>query len=84
VFAGAYLVTRITRAELNPDLSWRDLHGVAGLAGVGFTVSLLVTDLSFDGDQQDSAKAAVLAGSLIAAVGGALLLGHRDRFHATP
>ena len=84
VFCGAWLVTRVTRAELNDDLSWRDVSGVAVLAGIGFTVSLLVADLSFTGDERDAAKAAVLVGSVIAAVAGALVLGHRDRFHATP
>ena len=84
VLTGAYVVTRVTRAELSPDLSWRDVAGVAVLAGIGFTVSLLVADLSFDGSERDAAKAAVLAGSVVAAVAGALLLGHRDRFHATP
>ena len=84
VFGGAWLVTRVTRAELNDDLSWRDVSGVAVIAGIGFTVSLLVADLSFTGDQRDAAKAAVLAGSLVAAIAGALLLGHRDRFYVTP
>ena len=84
VFGGAFLVTRVTRARLSPSLTWRDLVGVAVLAGVGFTVSLLVSDLSFDGHARETAKTAVLAGSLISAVLGALLLGHRDRFHFTP
>lgn len=84
VFGGAWLVTRFTRAELNDSLSWRDIIGVSALAGIGFTVSLLVADLSFTGDTRDAAKVAVLAGSLVSVLAGALLLGHRDRFHATP
>ncbi len=84
VLGGAWVLTRFTRAELNEDLAWRDMIGVAVLAGVGFTVSLLVADLSFSGEVREQAKTAVLAGSLIAAVAGALLLGHRDRFHFTP
>jgi NhaA family Na+:H+ antiporter len=84
VLTGAWLVTRFTRAELNESLSWRDIIGVSSLAGIGFTVSLLVADLSFEGDTRDAAKVAVLAGSLVSVVAGALLLGHRDRFHATP
>jgi Na+:H+ antiporter, NhaA family len=84
VLLGAWSVTRLTHAELNPELGWRDLVGVAILAGVGFTVSLLVSDLAFMGHQQDAAKAGVLAGSLLAALLGALVLGHRDRYHATP
>jgi NhaA family Na+:H+ antiporter len=47
-------------------------------------VSLLVADLSFTGEANEAAKTAVLGGSLIAAVAGALVLGHRDRFHMTP
>jgi Na+:H+ antiporter, NhaA family len=84
VFAGGWLVARFTRAELDPSIGWRDVVGVAVLAGIGFTVSLLVSDLSFDGPQRDAAKTAVLAGSVISAVLGALVLGHRDRFRATP
>jgi Na+:H+ antiporter, NhaA family len=84
VFGGAWLVAHLTRAELNEDLSWRDVGGVAVLAGIGFTVSLLVAELSFEGDDRNLAKVAVLGGSVIAAVLGAVALGHRDRFHATP
>jgi Na+:H+ antiporter, NhaA family len=84
VFAGGWLVARFTRAELDPSIGWRDVVGVAVLAGIGFTVSLLVSDLSFDGPQRDAAKTAVLAGSVVSAVLGALVLGHRDRFRATP
>jgi Na+:H+ antiporter, NhaA family len=84
VLGGAYLVTRVTHARLSPDLSWRDVVGVAILAGIGFTVSLLVSDLSFTGETRDAAKAAVLGGSLFSAVLGALVLGHRDRFRVTP
>ncbi len=84
VLGGTWLVTTLTRAELSPGLGWRDLVGVAILAGIGFTVSLLVSDLSFTGETRDVAKAAVLIGSVISAVVGALALGHRDRFHITP
>ena len=84
VLGGTWLVTRYTRAELAPGLGWRDLVGVAVLAGIGFTVSLLVSDLSFAGDTLEAAKTAVLAGSLVSAVVGALMRGHRDRFHVTP
>jgi NhaA family Na+:H+ antiporter len=84
VFGGVWLLTRFTKADLDSSLSYRDVVGVAVLAGIGFTVSLLVADLSFDGALRDAAKTAVLAGSLVSAVAGALLLGHRDRFRVTP
>jgi Na+:H+ antiporter, NhaA family len=82
VLLGAWLVTRFTHAELNADLRWRDIVGVAVLAGIGFTVSLLVAELSFDEAQRNAAKAAVLGGSVIAALLGSVVLAHRDRFHA--
>ena len=81
VLGGAWVVTRFTRAELNDDIGWRDITGVAVLAGVGFTVSLLVSDLSFADVRRDEAKTAVLVGSLVAAVLAALLLGRRNRVH---
>jgi NhaA family Na+:H+ antiporter len=84
VLLGGWLVARYTRAELDPSIGWRDVVGVAVLAGIGFTVSLLVSDLSFAGAERDAAKTAVLAGSLISALLGVLVLGHRDRFHSTP
>jgi Na+:H+ antiporter, NhaA family len=81
VLGGAWAVTRFTRAELNPELSWRDVIGVAILAGVGFTVALLVSDLSFDGAERDAAKTAVLAGSVIAAAIAGFILRRRNRSH---
>jgi NhaA family Na+:H+ antiporter len=81
VFGGAWLLTRLTRAEIDDNVAWRDVLGVAVLAGIGFTVSLLVSDLSFAGPERDAAKTAVLAGSLVAAVAAALLLLSRNRWH---
>jgi len=83
VLGGAWLVTRFTRAEVGPGFGWRDLVGVALLAGVGFTVSLLVSDLSFDDVRREEAKTAVLVGSLVSALLAALVLGRRNRVHRT-
>jgi len=79
VMAGTWVVTRFTRAELNAEISWREIFGVSILAGVGFTVALLVADLSFDGEQAEGAKTAVLLGSLVAAVLASVILGRRNR-----
>jgi NhaA family Na+:H+ antiporter len=81
IFGGAWLVTTLTRAEIDDDIVWRDVFGVAVLAGVGFTVSLLVSDLSFSGPVQDAAKTAVLLGSVVAAIAAALILMSRNRWH---
>lgn len=81
VFGGSWLLCRLTRAEIDDDVLWRDVLGVAILAGVGFTVSLLVSDLSFTGPERDAAKAAVLVASLVAALVAAAVLRRRNRIH---
>ncbi|MCW2855914.1 MAG: nhaA [Marmoricola sp.] len=81
ILLGSWLVTHLSPAELDVEVSWRDLIGLAVLAGVGFTVSLLVSDLSFPGGRAEEAKTAVLVGSLLAGLLGALILGRRNRHH---
>ncbi|WP_394250729.1 Na+/H+ antiporter NhaA [Arthrobacter pityocampae] len=74
-------VTKTTRASLDPDLAWVDIIGVALLAGVGFTVSLLISELGFGQGtpEDDHAKVAILAGSMIAALAAAVLLRRRNK-----
>jgi NhaA family Na+:H+ antiporter len=81
VLGGAFLTTRLTRARLDPRIGWRDLTGVALACGVGFTVSLLVSDLAFVGEARDQAKSAVLLGSLVSGCAAAIVLGRRNRIH---
>ncbi|MGQ0632363.1 MAG: Na+/H+ antiporter NhaA [Sporichthyaceae bacterium] len=83
VVGGTWLMARFTRATLSPDLAWSDIVGVAALAGIGFTVSLLIGDLAFTGDpaRADAVKIAVLIGSLIAATLATVLLRRRERHY---
>jgi NhaA family Na+:H+ antiporter len=83
IFGATYLLSRFTRAELDEGIGWSDLFGVALLAGIGFTVSLLIGELAFgsDGEEHTFVKAAVLAGSLISAVLAALVLTLRNAKH---
>lgn len=75
VFGGALVAVRLRLATMPADLHWGQIAAVAVLGGVGFTVSLLVTELSFDDDAlTDQVKTAVLVASTIAAVAGAALL----------
>lgn len=69
VLLATYLLTRFTSAKLNENLKWADLFGVGLLAGIGFTVSLLIAELSFtDGSGALAAgKIGILVGSLISA-----------------
>ncbi|AUZ86821.1 sodium:proton antiporter, partial [Arthrobacter agilis] len=78
-----FLVTKTTRANLDPGLSWWDLFGVGLLAGVGFTVSLLVNDLSFGSgtEHDDHAKVAILTASLTAALLSSVVLRTRNRHY---
>ncbi|WP_405537478.1 Na+/H+ antiporter NhaA [Streptomyces sp. NBC_00075] len=79
IFAGTYLAVRFTRARLNPDLAWADVFALAVLAGIGFTVALLISELAFpDPADVEHIKAAVLLGSLIAAVVAAVLVKRRN------
>lgn len=75
-----FLMTKLTRAELDSAVKWIDLTGVAFLGGIGFTVSLLVAELSFgQGRHHDEAKVAVIVASLAAAFLASLVLRFRNR-----
>lgn len=82
ILGGTWLITRFTRASLDPSVTWREVAGIAVLGGVGFTVSLLVAELSYDDGRQAAAKAAVLAGSFVAALGASVILHRQNRRHA--
>ncbi|WP_372468034.1 Na+/H+ antiporter NhaA [Microbacterium maritypicum] len=81
ITAATWIITRIRRINLDPSLRWIDIIGVGLLAGIGFTVSLLVAELSFavTSEHHDHAKVAILTASVIAAVGASVLLGARNR-----
>lgn len=83
VVGGTWLTARFTRAELDDDLEWGDVVGLAMLAGIGFTVSLLIGELAFGADSQrdGNVKVAVLAGSLTSALLAAVVLRRRERVY---
>lgn len=83
VFGGTFLVARFTRADLDEDLAWIDVLGISLLAGIGFTVSLLIGALAFGvGSEADEhVKVGVLVGSLVAAVLASIVLKIRDRHY---
>ncbi|MFI8525737.1 Na+/H+ antiporter NhaA [Promicromonospora sukumoe] len=69
------LVTRLTPLRLPDGIGVRDLLPVGLLAGIGFTVSLLISELSFgDSEHTDGAKIAILGSSVLAAILGAVAL----------
>jgi NhaA family Na+:H+ antiporter len=84
VLAGAWLTARFTRASLTPELGWRDVGAVGVIAGIGFTVALLITELAYETEPGllESAKVAVLTSSVVAAVLATIALRARSRHHA--
>lgn len=80
VLLATVLVARFTAARLDEGLAWADVLGLSMLAGVGFTVSLLIGELSFGQGTETGAHTtiAVLAGSVCAALLAAIVLRVRD------
>jgi len=80
VFLTAFLLARFTHASLDDDLAWRDVLGVSLLAGIGFTVSLLIGELAFEYGTAagDDVKIGVLVGSVIAGALAAVVLLSRN------
>lgn len=82
IVVATFVVARFTKASLDDGLSWWDVVGMACLAGIGFTVSLLIGELAFDPSRVDVVKMAVLGGSLCAALLGGGILAYRSRVYA--
>ncbi|MCW2720448.1 Na+/H+ antiporter NhaA [Pseudonocardia sp.] len=84
IFGASWLAIRVTPACRPRGLGWRDMAAVSMLGGVGFTVSLLIAELSLSdrGPVLDAAKAAVLIASAAASLLGAAMLVRRGRVHA--
>jgi NhaA family Na+:H+ antiporter len=78
VFGFAWLATRLGWGARPTNASWAQLYGVALLCGVGFTMSLFIGALAFpgaiDSPEQVEVKIGVLAGSILSAVVGAVVL----------
>lgn len=83
IFGTTYLLARFTKASLDTNLRWLDVLGVSILAGIGFTVSLLIGDLAFGiGTERDAhVKIGVLTGSVLVSLFAAFILRLRDKAH---
>jgi Na+/H+ antiporter NhaA len=64
----AWLVTRLSGGRLRPPVGWAAVAGGGAIAGIGFTVALLVADHAFRGVQLEEAKLGVLSAALCASV----------------
>lgn len=83
VVVATWLITRLPGLALPRGMAWIDLVGIALLAGIGFTVSLLIGELSFGLGTLfgDEAKLGILVGSVVAALLAAVILGSRNRYY---
>jgi NhaA family Na+:H+ antiporter len=77
VTLAAWLAVRSGVTDLPEGVGWRHIYGAGWLAGIGFTMSLFVADLAFavsDGGLLTAAKLGILVASLLAGVGGWVIL----------
>jgi Na+:H+ antiporter, NhaA family len=70
----AWLAVRSGLAVRPRELGWGSLAGGGMLAGIGFTMALLIAGLAFEGALLDAAKLGILAASVLSAAGGLALL----------
>jgi Na+/H+ antiporter NhaA len=68
IVGATWLVTRVSGGRIRPAVGWAAVLGSGTIAGIGFTVSLLIAALAFDGPQLDQAKLGLLAAVLVASL----------------
>ncbi len=68
ILGASWLLTRVTRGRLRPPVGWAAVAGGGTIAGIGFTVSLLVATLAFDGVELEEAKLGILSAALCASI----------------
>jgi NhaA family Na+:H+ antiporter len=86
IVAGTALGIWLLRASLPAGSSWRQIFGLAAMAGIGFTMSLFIASLAYEEATPqlfDSAKIGILLGSVLAALLGVALLRFGRRAGAT-
>ena len=83
VVAATWLLHTFTRADLDDELAWRDVTGMAMLAGIGFTVSLLIGELAYPpgSPAAEHVKVGVIVGSLVSALLAGVVLRSRNRVY---
>jgi Na+/H+ antiporter NhaA len=67
IVGSAWLATRLSRGRLRPPVGWASVAAAGTIAGIGFTVSILIADLAFHGAALDQAKVGVLSAAVLAA-----------------
>jgi Na+/H+ antiporter NhaA len=73
IVGGTWLVTRLSRGRVRPPVGWASVLGGGTIAGIGFTVSLLIASLAFGGIELQEAKIGVLTAAVAASLLTALV-----------
>ncbi len=68
ILGSSWLLTRLSRGRLQPPVGWAAVAGGGTIAGIGFTIALLVATLAFKGRQLEEAKLGILSAALGAAL----------------
>jgi NhaA family Na+:H+ antiporter len=79
ILVGSFLAIKIFKGKLPIGLSWNNVVSIGFLAGIGFTVALLISELTFEGLPLELAKVSVVLASLISALiaSGLLRVSHK-------
>ncbi|WP_443054287.1 Na+/H+ antiporter NhaA [Streptomyces sp. IBSBF 2435] len=73
IFGASVLATKLSGGRMRPPVGWGAVAGGGTIAGIGFTVSLLIATLAFDGQQLDQAKIGVLSAVVFAMLATSLV-----------
>ena len=84
ILGASWLVTRLSRGRLRPPVGWAAVAGGGAIAGIGFTVSLLIATLAFHGAQLNEAKLGVLSAGNLRVARDLARLPHRGLASAAP
>jgi Na+/H+ antiporter NhaA len=68
ITAATWLVTRLSGGRVRPPVGWAAVAGAGAIAGIGFTVSILIATLAFSGTQLQEAKLGVLSAALASSI----------------
>ena len=88
IVGATWLVTRVTHGRIRPPVGWAAVAGAGTIAGIGFTVSLLISTLAFDGADLEDAKIGTLSAAIASSIltwivfRATLLLPQRSRTRA--
>jgi NhaA family Na+:H+ antiporter len=79
ILGASWLMVRLNLASLPKGIKWKHIMGIGLLAGIGFTLSLFIAELSFDATFLSAAKISIFIASILSAISGLSLLIYANR-----